>query len=59
MADRPPLPGLMIAAVIVTGNHFILDVVAGAALTILAYLLVTRLSLPRRPNAHLGSGSAT
>jgi membrane-associated phospholipid phosphatase len=49
----------MIAAVIVTGNHVILDVVAGVALTILAYLLVTRLSLRRRPNAHLGSGSAT
>lgn len=37
-------PAFMIAAVIATGNHFILDVVAGATLTIIAYLLVPRLS---------------
>ena len=49
----------MIAAVIATANHFVLAVIAGMALTILAYLLVPLLSLPRRPDAHLGSGSAT
>lgn len=50
-------PSLMITAVIATGNHYILDAIAGVALTILAYLLVPRLSLPRRPKTHFGSGS--
>lgn len=36
-------PFLMITAVVGTGNHYILDAIAGSALTILAYLLVPRL----------------
>ena len=36
----------MIAAVIATANHFVLAVIAGMALTILAYLLVPGFPFP-------------
>ncbi|MDI3341201.1 MAG: phosphatase PAP2 family protein [Sphaerobacter sp.] len=36
-------PLLMITAVVGTGNHYILDAIAGSLLTVLAYLLVPRL----------------
>lgn len=36
-------PLLMVAAVVGTGNHYILDALAGATLTVLAYLLVPRI----------------
>ena len=37
-------PFLMAAAVVATANHYILDALAGATLTILAYVLVPRVS---------------
>jgi hypothetical protein len=35
-------PALMITAVVVTGNHFILDAIAGSFLTVMAYIIVPR-----------------
>jgi hypothetical protein len=42
------LPMTMIAAVILTANHYVLDVVAGLALTLVTYALVARRSARRR-----------
>lgn len=47
------LPGLMLVAVVVTGNHFLLDAVVGDAIVIAALALSVRLARRRDPaNAH-------
>jgi len=53
------MPVLMAAAVVVTGNHYLLDVAAGVALALTAAFVVTRISGPvKGARAHPVSGRA-
>ncbi len=55
-------PLLMATAVIGTANHYILDVIVGSLITILAYLIVPRLTrkvVERRRTTQLAAGTAT
>lgn len=53
-------PLLMIAAVVGTGNHYILDAIAGSTLTVAAYLLVPRVTAAlARYREHLSADTAS